>query len=277
VHDLRARLHHIGVAFNRAWGGILYAGHLYNAVQQEKLVEQRWEDMELFYHLQGGRDKFFVGAAPTDAADYHRQLCMVMGFSATNFTSQPNKRNRGKLQKTAAGPRSLQQQKRVSMMWMVKWHPASTRVNLTAEDVQAILEVGESSSSRAKTKKKASVTTTPVELITDLAHAIQKEIPEIAADYRSMHRTCWDLLRLVKDAVHGDMLGWTGPDYIEGEYQLPFVVGWIFRSVCGELGDGKKIPTMMPTMELLRKAARRIMKTRRRSLGRCGIGLRCRI
>ncbi|GAB1320995.1 hypothetical protein MFIFM68171_11205 [Madurella fahalii] len=85
VADMRARLHHLGVAVNRAYGSILYAGHLYNAMEAEGLIpeDKKWDDMELFFDVQGGRDTFFIGKAPTDNTEYHRQICLVMGFSAT--------------------------------------------------------------------------------------------------------------------------------------------------------------------------------------------------
>lgn len=260
VHNLRTRFHALGLALERAFGGILYTGHLYNALEREDLVSRRWQDMELFYHLQGGRDKFFVGAAPSDRADYHKQLCMMMGFSAANFTGeQANRRNKGRMTATKAGPRTLKQQGRVSMLWMFQLTAASPRLNFTAEDVQAIIERGAepaSSSTKGKKSKDASRQVTPAELITDLAHALQKEVPEIAADYFSFHRTCWSLLRPVRRIVYSDIVKWVGPKFEGGEYQLPFVVGWIFRSVCGDAGGGagSKNPGIQPTMELLRKA-----------------------
>lgn len=264
IHDVRTRFHNLGICLEVAFGGILYSGHLYNALQREKLISQKWDDMELFYHLQGGRDKFFVGAAPADAADYHKQLCMVMGFSATNFTSA-NRRNRGKLQTNKAGPRHLNFQARVSILWTGKFRPNSARVNLAPEDVQAILEVGQAASK----KRPGSRQVTPTELITDLALALQKEVPELAADYFAMHRTCWSFLRLVRESVHEDMLKWTGPNYQEGDYQLPHLVGWIFQSVCGDEGEGagSRNPGVMPTMGLLLKAAR-VFNEAERKLGK---------
>ncbi|OIW25606.1 hypothetical protein CONLIGDRAFT_708227 [Coniochaeta ligniaria NRRL 30616] len=258
IHDVRTRFHTLGLALERAFGGILYSGHLYNALEREQLISQKWEDMELFYNLQGGRDKFFVGAAPADAADYHKQLCMVMGFSAAAFTGQRDKRNKGKMEATKAGPRSLKPQGRVSNMWLLKPTAASPRLNSTAEDVKAILEGGRPANSSSRGNREDGKQLSPAEMITDLAHALHEEVAEIAADYFAMHRTCWSLLRLVRAAVYGDMVEWVGPKFDDGEYQLPFIVGWIFRSVCGDAGGGagSKNPGIMPTMELLQKAAR---------------------
>ncbi|KAB5517513.1 hypothetical protein GE09DRAFT_1158060 [Coniochaeta sp. 2T2.1] len=256
IHDVRTRFHHLGLALERAFGGILYTGHLYNAMERQQLISQKWQDMELFYQLQGGRDKFFVGEAPTDPADFHKQLCMMMGFSASNFTkAAAQKRNKGKMTATKAGPRSLNPQARVSSMWLLSLTAASPRLNFTPEDVQAILEGGKSSRQKDTTTEQV----TAADLIRDLARALQKDVPEITADYFSFHRTCWSLLRDVRAAVYDDLLKWLGTkDFDGGEYQLPFIVAWIFRTVQGNAGPdgGSGLPGIMPTLGLLQKAAR---------------------
>ncbi|KAB5523134.1 hypothetical protein GE09DRAFT_1154078 [Coniochaeta sp. 2T2.1] len=256
IHDVRTRFHHLGLALERAFGGILYTGHLYNAMERQQLISQKWQDMELFYQLQGGRDKFFVGEAPTDPADFDKQLCMMMGFSASNFTkAAAHKRNKGKMTATKAGPRSLNPQARVSSMWLLSLTAASPRLNFTPEDVQAILEGGKSSRRKDTTAEQV----TAAKLIRDLACALQKEVPEITADYFSFHRTCWRLLRDVRAAVYDDLLRWLGTkDFDGGEYQLPFIVGWIFRTVQGNAGPdgGSGLRGIMPTLGLLQKAAK---------------------
>ncbi|KAK0622427.1 hypothetical protein B0T14DRAFT_563879 [Immersiella caudata] len=85
----------------------------------------------------GGRDTSFIGQAPENAEDFHKQIYLVVGFSATNFT--PNTRNNGKLQATKKGPRTLKQQGRVSMLFHGQFHPWSRSFNLTADDVEIIL------------------------------------------------------------------------------------------------------------------------------------------
>ena len=84
VADMRAHLHHLGLGIKEAFGSILYAGRLYNALEAEGLIadDMKWHDMELFFGAQGGRDNFF-GQAPSNVKDHHKQICLEMGFSAT--------------------------------------------------------------------------------------------------------------------------------------------------------------------------------------------------
>jgi hypothetical protein len=83
------------------------------------------------------------------------------------------------------------------------------------------------------------------------------EVPEIAADYFCHVSDVLGASELVTAAVYSDIVKWVGPKFEDGEDQLPFIVGWIFRSVCGDAGGGagSKNPGIMPTMELLQKAA----------------------
>lgn len=48
AYNLQAWYQEIGIAFVGAWGSGLYSYHFYNALEQEGLIKQKWEDMELF-------------------------------------------------------------------------------------------------------------------------------------------------------------------------------------------------------------------------------------
>ncbi|KAK4451020.1 hypothetical protein QBC34DRAFT_493496 [Podospora aff. communis PSN243] len=251
VAEMRGRLHQTGVAVNHAFGSILYAGHLYNALETQGLIpdDKKWDDMELFFEAQGGRDTFFVGEAPKNAEDFHKQICLVMGFSATSFNPNTNTRNKGKLQATKKGPRTLKDQGRVSLLFRNQFAPGSSNFNLTADDVDAILYP-----KRSGNKSKQNAVAAPVQLVAALAHALEEEIPALMPDYLQGHRICWTLFRNVRDAIQDRMQRWLGPDWITQEYQLPFAVGFIFRSLCGD-------QTLSATRELLEMAADAYRKT----------------
>ncbi|KAJ4385144.1 hypothetical protein N0V85_008196 [Neurospora sp. IMI 360204] len=219
IHYIRTTYHLLAAQFERCWGGILYTGHLYNALCNENLINDaaKWDDMELFYRLQGGKDKFFVGAAPTERENYHKQLCMMMGFSATSFIASTRNKTR-KLVPTKAGPRSL----------------VAQGIKLSVDDVQAILN--KKSLNPQKTPQ-----ATPSQLIHQLALDIEAEIPETSVDYLAMHRQCWDFLRSLEGAVDPYFSRVAGPGWIEREHQLPFVVGYIFSTVLDPVGGESKM------------------------------------
>ena len=46
-------------------------------------------------------------------------------------------------------------------------------------------------------------------------------------DYLELHRCCWTVLRKVNEACREQLLNMFGGGYLEEEYQLPFVAGYI--------------------------------------------------
>ncbi|KAL8382985.1 hypothetical protein RB595_006654 [Gaeumannomyces hyphopodioides] len=74
---------------------------------------------------------------------------------------------------------------------------------------------------------------TPSQLIQPLTLALQAETLELAFPLLQFHRLCWRLLRSVKEACDSLLRHRYGPDYLETESQLPFVVGWILMAAGG--------------------------------------------
>ncbi|KAF2125277.1 hypothetical protein P153DRAFT_434374 [Dothidotthia symphoricarpi CBS 119687] len=82
-----------------------------------------------------------------------------------------------------------------------------------------------------------------VQLQSILRAGLQAEILELGFDYLTLHRFCWRLLRAVKDKCRDALVGVYGPDYIERQNQLPFVVGYVFATATGsmQLADSMKM------------------------------------
>lgn len=67
-------------------------------------------------------------------------------------------------------------------------------------------------------------------LVVILRAALQAEILELSYDYLTLHRFCWRLLRAIKDSCREALIKIYGPNYIEKETQLPFIVGYILMT-----------------------------------------------
>jgi hypothetical protein len=92
--------------------------------------------------------------------------------------------------------------------------------------------------------KKARVKKLPLSKLLSLLRAVtQAEVMELSYDYLTLHRFCWRLLRAVKDRCRDRLINMYGPDYIEEEYQLPFLVGYIFGAATNtkQLADALKL------------------------------------
>jgi hypothetical protein len=93
-------------------------------------------------------------------------------------------------------------------------------------------------------------------LVRDILHA---EMIEVSFDYFRLHRQCWRLLRFVKEKCRDDLIRIYGPDYIQKESELPFVVGYVLMSASSsqQLGEllKSKLPSAQVTSKVLSDAA----------------------
>lgn len=86
---------------------------------------------------------------------------------------------------------------------------------------------------------------TPDELIRSVMLALNNESLEFAFPLLTMHRSCWRLLRAVKQQCDQVFRELFTPAYLERESELPFVVGWIFMAAA----PVESPPDMRPMIE----------------------------
>lgn len=259
LYHFRAEFWDGGIAVANAWGSITYSLHLYNALQSEKLMSQRWSDMDLVTTVMEDTN-FFVGGAPTDVAGYLKKFCLQMGATAATF-SRNQRRNTSV--HSRSGPRTIKEGAPVSAMFMGRYLRGTGQVDWTAEHVAEIVELGlwetkgseeegtlrlgkiEDPEELKQKKKKHNGPSAPMaklhpeQLIRSLSFALQGESLEFALPYTAMHRKCWSLLRAVRTRCDPLPRQMYTPACMEQESELPFVVGWIFSALVE--GRGTKV------------------------------------
>lgn len=92
------------------------------------------------------------------------------------------------------------------------------------------LELTRLSESKSRKHKDSIRQLTTVDLVGELCNALQGEIVELGFDYIRFHRFCWGLLRLIQEGCDDQLREIYGPNYLEKENRLPFVVGYIFMA-----------------------------------------------
>ncbi|KAF7552167.1 hypothetical protein G7Z17_g4489 [Cylindrodendrum hubeiense] len=270
LYHFRAGMFELGIAISNAWGSITYTAHLYNAVQQERLLKDLWVDMEVVL-TNLGDSTFFVGRRPRNTSEYLKRFSLQMGTSASVVTNSrpraPNRIQRLQDVSSRAGPRWIKGAAPVSSLFMeiylrkggqVDWTPehvdniisrSQNEVESTKEDGTLILAQIDDPE-RLKQKRRAHQETakkrrrnisdggrlSPSELVKSLALSMQAEALEFTFPYMDLHRWCWGILRIVKTHCDAVLRTSFGPTYLENESQLPFVVGYIFR-----LADGANV------------------------------------
>lgn len=247
---LKVRYQEIGMAFANAWGSVLYTGHLYNAVRQEKLSSRLWKDMELLIALQSS-ESMFVGNAPKGLEEYLKRYLLSMGYSATAFAS--NRRRNAPIA-SARGPRGLEKLCKVGSLFEERYCNNARAVSWTSESLTPIIEsmmdddsddddgvsTKPSSGKKVKTSNTGTLLRKPkdfrstniptldfLELLTNALHA---ESMELTLDYLRLHRLGWGLLRHVNEVCKPQLLELYGAGYLEKESHLTFVVGYIFMT-----------------------------------------------
>lgn len=113
----------------------MYAGHLYNAVRQEKLLNTQWDHMKLFM-LQ---DNFFVVDRPQAPDKYLKRFVLSLGASASTFAK--NKRKQ-KIEESKKGSRVLEELAPISRMFQERYCKTGTRADIAPEDLETILSEG---------------------------------------------------------------------------------------------------------------------------------------
>ena len=249
------RAQEVNIVFVNAWGSIMYSAQLYNAVRQEGLVSQIWNDMEFMIAMQGG-DKFFVGEAPKGLEEYLKRYLLSMGYSAAMFAA--NRRPNANVV-SSKGPRSLTKLCAVAELFTGRYCNNDAAVSWTSETIKPIIEAklddsesedaddaetGSKSPKSAKAKKKKPSSSGALlrkpkqnsqslptnEFLLDIANCLHAECVEMSIDYLRMHLSCWKLLRKVNEVCKPRLLKTYGGGYLEKENQLPFVVGYIFMA-----------------------------------------------
>ncbi|KAI1505393.1 hypothetical protein F5X99DRAFT_367839 [Biscogniauxia marginata] len=249
LYYFRAEIFEVGISIANAWGSITYSVHLYNALQSEKLLHDLWPDLSVVQTLLGDSN-FFVGDRPTNLVDYFKRVCLQMGTTASMFTS---KRRQNTSMFSRAGPRGIKEGAPVSCMFLDRYFRGTGQVDWTPEHVAKIIDLGlwgtegseeegtlmlgqiddpeklkEKAKTKTKERKTPDISTLPPEqLIRALMFALQGEALEFTMPYMAMHRKCWELLRAVRKVCDPLLRQMFGPAYIEQEYQLPLMVGYI--------------------------------------------------
>ena len=216
---LEMRAQRLGGLFANAWGSIMYAGHLYNAVRQEKLLAEPWTDMELLI-AQQTPEAFFVGNSPKEPCQYLECFLLSMGYQWDEGASN----SAGATPDSEPEAARLTEKCRVGGLLAEKYcdmeDPAvswtresiklitestmddtkggterdSSQANLTVTEQEAGKAEEPATESITKNVKENQYSTTALDFLNHLANALNAETPALSMDYLSLHRSSWALL-----------------------------------------------------------------------------------
>lgn len=251
-------------------------------------------DLALMMH---DTKRIFIGDYPKSFDDYFKRFALAIGVSPTVF-AKDNARalSGGKIAAAVSGPRGLDELASVSRIFRSRYIEKHGRSDMSPADVESILQqyaaedvvtedeqadvegykhprikinVPKTETSDGDAQPEPSSKTRvkrqtvedgvrPLTLLNALLSALVDEGLELTFDHFRLHLSCWRLLRLVHEAIKDDLRDIYQAGYLETEYQLPYVVGYIFMTAVETKKLGKLFATKktdIVTSKLFVKAA----------------------
>jgi hypothetical protein len=235
LYHFRAPYSLISLIVVECWSLVLSCQRLYNALQQQKLADHQWRDMEVLLHNLG-EDSFFVGGEkPKTPHGWFKSHVLQKGISATGLARQGRPSRRLKASK--AGPRRFKDNAPVQSMFERRFADGTHEVKLTPEDVYRIIDlslfelvghwedgafkIGKiQDPAKLKEKKKAwhdqkqgisqrrhkkaveGGYMAPEQLLDPLLVALQAETVEFGFPYLTLHRSCRQLMHEINNACN---------------------------------------------------------------------------
>lgn len=241
MFNLNLRMQKAGMALVNAWGSVTCLAYLYNAIEQEEVVSLKWPDMDRIIDFHS-EERIFFGRRPKDVNESVKKMCLAMGYAPESFTTKGRRAPKSVVSKK--GPRGLEESTTVSQIFRECYcHGGS--IDLSIANVSKLLNdiSGDAASNKSKAQPRSSTflqkrwqrtqSLTSLQLLAALRERLVAEEPQLVFNYFGMHRRGIELMRMLRQALHEKFVQYFGPEYIEHEHQLPFVVQYIFIVAMG--------------------------------------------
>ncbi|KAI3557930.1 hypothetical protein CABS03_00006 [Colletotrichum abscissum] len=222
LHYVRTLFHRVGAEYAAKPGNVMHGIQLYQALQQEGLLQDgdKWDALDSMMEQQG-RTAFFVGDPPVNPEAYFKNFGLSKGVSAAQWIQKRNKPNNNRVMTSKAGIRIMKFKGVCSCLFAPRVLDNSDPRGLNADVIDQILE-------RSGWLSKASNDGTPSdpekpkvffivhmsdnlqqkhralllsELVRQVALAVHDEVPELTLDYFHTDHLCKAVLKRVRENV----------------------------------------------------------------------------
>ena len=201
------------------------------------------------------RQRMFAGRVPQTAAESLKCMQLTLGVSPVNFAGS-NRLNRMKI--SNKNRKKLSFDSSVISLFRTQWVETGD-TTLTMSTVEGLLMNQQFASTWHNTAARGedqnlvqnqsplqkqwakSHKMTPLQLLDTLCNAISAEEHVLRFDYISLHVRCLRFLRTLRTVLDDQLRHCFGPDYIENETQLCFVIYYIFKEAAGFAKFGKSL------------------------------------
>ena len=270
--NINLRVQELGRTLVNVWGSVIYPAYLYNAIQQEGVVDLHWPDMDKILEFHG-EDKLFFGGKPRTLQDSITKVALATGMSAQAMAAAKNGRKVDwEKFKSSRGQRGLEESTVIADLFRDR-HTRYGAVDFTVANVERVpnefaaadsAKTGERLSSRKFLKRRWEATQklTPLQLLAALHERLVDEESKLNFDYLGMHQRGIDLLKAIHGQEKDKLRQYFGAEYlVRHDYELGGVVPYLFKASINsaaakqELGVDQ-IPGIQATSGILMRAGK---------------------
>lgn len=225
-------------------GAIMATAHLYNAVQQDGLLELSWPDMDTLIGHQTA-EKIFLGQAPTTPDIRYRRYRLIEGTSVQVFARNRRKYKMNVEEQTRSkkGARGLAGPAPVLELFRKQFCSGDEPTNITIDHIEAFLnsrvqDQQKKDTGRGKLREqwRSSHRLRPLELLAILQECLVEEEPALTFDYFTLNLHCWDVLSEIEILTRDAFAKWWGPEKAPVAFLLHSLPEYIFEFRAGEHG-----------------------------------------
>ncbi|KAK0745463.1 hypothetical protein B0T18DRAFT_428618 [Schizothecium vesticola] len=208
AYHFRVEMHSVGVDMCETWGSLPYAWHLYNACQQQDLIQGKFQDLEEAYSLSGSMN-FHPDSKPTNINECFATYCHHVGLTESifDYPDSPSPRRYPFLTYSTFRLRYGINLGKFDWVYAIPWLDHS-KMSAPA-------------------------------LVKETAAGLQRERPELYFPWIELHNACCWLMDSIKDEMADVlpkvMLEECGVLFPRLEEKLPFLVGFILAAAKGRM------------------------------------------
>ena len=190
---------------------IFAVAHLYNALQQTRVVQGKWPELDKIIELHIGQ--LFAGKLPEKPSECHTRLSVRMGASASDLAR--NRRTPTRPQRlTGKGMKHLPKFAISDTTQMLSDYSHKEAPSKSLARIEAAIQEHPKVNS-GKTRKPIKRQLTPLQFLTHVRAWLPQIMQDAKVDYIGMVRTCHRLLNRVKERIY-QRLGYLYPKIDHG-------------------------------------------------------------
>ncbi|KAK6526598.1 hypothetical protein TWF694_005180 [Orbilia ellipsospora] len=277
MYDLSLRVQELGIAVTNNWVAVFPTLCLYNLLNNSPSIQAvTWSDFDEFLKVHDEKS-FFVGGMPKDLEGSFEKLQFSLDLSPTAL-AKPGRSKRATnstkgirvINATtvlgAAFNTALKSERRDALS-LVVMEELLESLELQPEMIPELVESprGNTASQALKRKKKKRKTLTSLQLLKVLQSNLALEERKLEFNYIGLHGRCFEFLGKLRDRLHDKLVKYYGPQYIEAECQLPYVIYYVMKDALmsasasksmGLQSDAMSSPMLIQAADLMREYTR---------------------